>query len=202
MTPWTTAHQAPRRWDSPSKSTGVGCHRLLRSCWHAALFPLDFLPSAGASDHLSPKAVPRCHRELFSTFYLLWSSVFLALQQRSDPPTPSTRPAAQLLGVGGNWLLSLLRGRGSDEPPAFCSLASPPVHAVPGPVTEAPGARCWPLGPCQEAPRVCRCPLSDFSGSLAPSDGNTAGRQGLKQALEDEGEAPQAPLPAGGRGGE
>ena len=52
------------------------------SCWHAALFPLDFLPSAGGSDHLSPKAVPRCHRELFSSFCALASSVFLALQQR------------------------------------------------------------------------------------------------------------------------
>ena len=37
------------------------------------------------------------------------------------------------------------------------------------------------MGPCQEAPRVLRCPLSDFSGSLAPSDGNTAGRQGASR---------------------
>ncbi|KAG5194321.1 hypothetical protein JEQ12_013118 [Ovis aries] len=66
----------------------------------------------GGSDHLSPKAVPRCHRELFSTFYLLSSSVFLALQQRSDPPTPSTRPAAQLLGVGGDWLPELAERQG------------------------------------------------------------------------------------------
>ena len=28
-TPWTAAHQAPRPWDFPGKSTGVGCHRLL-----------------------------------------------------------------------------------------------------------------------------------------------------------------------------
>ena len=35
------------------------------------------------------------------------SLVFLALQQRSDPPTPSTRPAAQLSGVGYDWLLEL-----------------------------------------------------------------------------------------------
>ena len=26
----TVAHQAPRPWDSPGKSTGVGCHALLR----------------------------------------------------------------------------------------------------------------------------------------------------------------------------
>ena len=51
--------------------------------------------------------MPRCHKELFSSFYLLPSSVFLALQQRSDPPTPSTRPAAQLSGVGDDWLLEL-----------------------------------------------------------------------------------------------
>ena len=28
-TPWTTAYQAPRPWDFPGKSTGVGCHCLL-----------------------------------------------------------------------------------------------------------------------------------------------------------------------------
>ena len=51
--------------------------------------------------------MPRCHKELFSSFYLLPSLVFLALQQHSDPPTPSTRPAAQLSGVGDDWLLEL-----------------------------------------------------------------------------------------------
>ena len=29
-TPWTAVHQAPRQWDSPGKSTGVGCHFLLQ----------------------------------------------------------------------------------------------------------------------------------------------------------------------------
>ena len=29
-TPWMTAHQAFRPWDFPGKSTGVGCHCLLR----------------------------------------------------------------------------------------------------------------------------------------------------------------------------
>ena len=126
--------------------------------------------------------MPWCHRELFSSFCALQSSVFLALQQRSDPPTPSTRPAAQLSGVRVTGSLSLLRGRGSDEPPVFWSLASPPVSAnVPGPGTEALGARRWPLGPCQEAPHIRRCPLSDFSGSLAPGDGNTAGGQGASR---------------------
>ena len=30
VTPETAAHQAPRPWDSPGKSTGVGCHFLLQ----------------------------------------------------------------------------------------------------------------------------------------------------------------------------
>ena len=30
-TPWTVAHQAPPSMDSPGKSTGVGCHCLLRT---------------------------------------------------------------------------------------------------------------------------------------------------------------------------
>ena len=29
-TPWTAAYQAPLTWDFPRKSTGVGCHHLLR----------------------------------------------------------------------------------------------------------------------------------------------------------------------------
>ena len=29
-TPWTAAHQAPRPWAFPGKSTGVGCHFLLQ----------------------------------------------------------------------------------------------------------------------------------------------------------------------------
>ena len=29
-TPWTTALQAPRPWNSPGKNTGVGCHSLLQ----------------------------------------------------------------------------------------------------------------------------------------------------------------------------
>ena len=126
--------------------------------------------------------MPRCHTELFSSFCALQSSVFLALQQHSDPPTPSTRPAAQLSGVRVTGSLSLLRGRGSDEPPAFCSLASPPVSAdEPGLGTESLSARRWPLCPGQEALRLLRCPFSDFSGSLAPGDGNTAGRQGTSR---------------------
>ena len=31
VTPWTAAHQAPPPWDFPGKSTGVGCHHLLRN---------------------------------------------------------------------------------------------------------------------------------------------------------------------------
>ena len=30
----------PRPWDSPGKSAGVGCHRLLRLCLHLVLFSL------------------------------------------------------------------------------------------------------------------------------------------------------------------
>ena len=31
-TPQTAAYQAPRPWDFPGKSTGVGCHCLLQKC--------------------------------------------------------------------------------------------------------------------------------------------------------------------------
>ena len=34
-TPWTVAHQVP--WDSPDKSTRVGCHALLQG-WNPCLF--------------------------------------------------------------------------------------------------------------------------------------------------------------------
>ena len=125
--------------------------------------------------------MPRCHRELFSIFCLLPSSVFLALQHCSDPPTPSTRPAAQLSGVGGDWLPELAERQGSDESLAFCSLASPPVSAdEPGTGTEArtPGPGPWvPARRCH----VSAGAHSDFSGSLASGDGNTAGHQGASR---------------------
>ena len=35
--------------------------------------------------------------------------------------------------------------------------------------------------PGQEALRLLRCPFSDFSGSLAPGDVNTEGRQGTSR---------------------
>ena len=72
--------------------------------------------------------MPRCHRELFSIFCLLPSSVFLALQQRSGPPTPSTRPAAQLSGVGGDWLLELAEAGAVKSPPHFA--ASRPLQSL------------------------------------------------------------------------
>ena len=72
--------------------------------------------------------MPPCHRELFSTFYLLPSSVFLALQQCSDPPTPSTGPAAQLSGVRVTGSLSLLRGRAVTSPSHFA--ASLPLQSL------------------------------------------------------------------------
>ena len=38
VTPWTTAHQALHPWDFPGKSTGVGCHCLLRMSLQIKLF--------------------------------------------------------------------------------------------------------------------------------------------------------------------
>ena len=103
----------------------------------------------------------------------------------SSARTPDTRhsPSSSASGVSGDWLPELAKKKGqSSLLPAFCGLASPPVSAdEPGPGTQALGARRWPLGPCQEASLVRRCPLSGFSGSLAPGDGNTAGRQGASR---------------------
>ena len=42
VTPWTVACQAPRPWNSPSKSTGVGCHALLQ----------DIFPTQWSNPHL------------------------------------------------------------------------------------------------------------------------------------------------------
>ena len=41
-TPWTAAHQAPRPWDFPGKSTGVGCHCLLRYLYEEVLSSFSF----------------------------------------------------------------------------------------------------------------------------------------------------------------
>ena len=72
--------------------------------------------------------MPRCHTELFSSFCALQSSVFLALQQHSDPPTPSTRPAAQLSGVIGDWRPELAEAGAVTSPPHFA--ASHPFQSL------------------------------------------------------------------------
>ena len=73
--------------------------------------------------------MPRYHRELFSSFYLLPSSVFLVLDQRLDPLTPSTCPAAQLSGIGGDWLPELAEAGAMTSSPRFA--ASRPLQSLP-----------------------------------------------------------------------
>ena len=46
-TPWTAAHQPLRPWDFPGKSTGVGCHCLLRFNHYVSL--------NWSSPHLTPR---------------------------------------------------------------------------------------------------------------------------------------------------
>ena len=86
--------------------------------------------------------MPRCHRELFSSFYPLLSSVFLALQQRSDPPTPSTRPGAQLSGVGSDWLPELAEAGAVTSPLHFA--ASRPFQSLQ--MSQARVQRPWAPG--------------------------------------------------------
>ena len=107
----------------------VSPDRFSFSYWHATLFPLDFLPSAEGSDHLSPKAVPRYHRKLFSSFYLLPSSVFLALQQRSGPSNTLHSPSSSALGCPGDWLPELAEAGAVTSPPHFA--ASRPLQSMP-----------------------------------------------------------------------
>ena len=59
VTPWTVAHQAPPPWDSPSKSTGVGCHFLLQGIFPTQelnpcllYWQVDSLPLSHLGSHL------------------------------------------------------------------------------------------------------------------------------------------------------
>ena len=45
-TPWTAAYQAPPSMDFPGKSTGVGCHCLLRMEYYSATKKNKILPLA------------------------------------------------------------------------------------------------------------------------------------------------------------
>lgn len=54
----------------------------------------------------------QCHRELFSTFYLPLSSVFLALQQALGPSDTSLAQQLSSWGSVVTGSLSLLRGKG------------------------------------------------------------------------------------------
>ena len=102
-TPQTTAHQAPRPWDSPDKNTGVGCHFLLQclkvkseseatqlcpTLWDpwTGILQAPF-PSPG--DLLNPGIKPRS----------------LALQEDSLPAEPQGKPMNTRVGS-----LSLLQG--------------------------------------------------------------------------------------------
>ena len=50
VTPWIVAHQSPLKWDSPGKSTGVGCHFLLQGIF----------PTQGSNPDL-----PHCRQMLY-----------------------------------------------------------------------------------------------------------------------------------------
>ena len=53
-TPWTAAYQAPPPWDFPGRSTGVGCHcllRLSRSVLSNSLRPNGLYSPSGFSIH-------------------------------------------------------------------------------------------------------------------------------------------------------
>ena len=49
-TPWTAAYQAPLSMDCPDKSTGVGCHCLLRQLWQAGLYASCHMGSSQTRD--------------------------------------------------------------------------------------------------------------------------------------------------------
>ena len=51
VTPWTAAHQAPLFMDFPGKSTGVGCHCLLRVSAATEFSKFAGLLSAAFSQH-------------------------------------------------------------------------------------------------------------------------------------------------------
>ena len=60
-TPWTAAYQAPPSMDFPGKSTGVGCHCLLREWVHR-------YPNQGA-DWNSSFPLLICHPKIITTNY-------------------------------------------------------------------------------------------------------------------------------------
>ena len=131
--------------------------RQVFSLFLAGMLPYFLLISSLLQGDLTILALRPCHR----------------VTENCSPPSISSRPQcswhcssartllhptlAQQLSSPGSAAagsLSLLRGRGSDKSPTFCSLASPPVPAdKPGTGTEAPGTRHRPLGPCQERRR-------------------------------------------------
>ena len=75
-TPWTVAYQAPLSMDFPGKSTGVGCHRLLRWSGLGSLNPAQtaFINSLEyhTSEHPwnTPPLVIMCN-----SFYTLLNSI-------------------------------------------------------------------------------------------------------------------------------
>ena len=60
-TPWTAAHQAPPSMDFPGKSTGVGCHCLLRQ--EAERVPYRISPRRNTPRHILIKLTKIKHKE-------------------------------------------------------------------------------------------------------------------------------------------
>ena len=87
--PETAAHQAPRPWDSPGNSTGVGCHFLLQcmkvksesevaqSC-PTLHDPLDCSPP-GSSAH-----------GIFQARVLEWVAIFFFTEESNPTQTPNS----------------------------------------------------------------------------------------------------------------
>ena len=57
VTPWTTAHQAPRPWDSPGKNTGVGCHLPLQCVKVKLLSHVQLLVTPWTAAHQAPPSM-------------------------------------------------------------------------------------------------------------------------------------------------
>ena len=74
VTPWTAAYQAPRPWDFPGKSTGVGCQASLSISNSQNLVKLMFIESMMPSNHPI-----LCHP-------LLPSSIFPSIRVFSNEP--------------------------------------------------------------------------------------------------------------------
>ena len=126
-TPWTTAFQAPPSMDFPGKSTGVGCHCLLRFLGISEFNSVaqSYPTLCDSMDCSTPDFL--VHHQLLEAAqtHVHWVSDAI---QPSHPLLSDSLPCFQSLPVSGSFLMSQFFASGGQSIGASTSASVLPIN--------------------------------------------------------------------------